>query len=173
MRIHHIYRPAVALCVLLWASAALAQSSLPPNLHLPSLYREVVESIAGRSATFREQLVRIAAEPRVTINLVFVPRIIGARAKTRMVVHIDELDAHIEVAYLENIVELIAHEFEHVIEQMEGMNFAVMSDAGDPGISSSVSASGDNVFETKRAARAGVSVAREVRASLRNENSHP
>jgi hypothetical protein len=53
-----------------------------------------------------------------------------------MVVHIDELDAHIEVAYLENIVELIAHEFEHVIEQMERMNFAVMSATGDPGTSS-------------------------------------
>ena len=168
MRIHHIHLPAIVLCILLWASAASAQSSLPPNLQLPSIYCELVASIAERSATFRQQLMRIASEPRLTIDLAFVPRIVGARAKTVMVRQTDGLDAHIEVDRLDDVVELIAHEIEHVIEQMDGVNLAAASAVGDVGIYS-VSASG-MVFETERAARVGLAVAHEVRASQRRGN---
>lgn len=165
MRIRHIHRAAIVLCIVLSTSSAFAQSSLPSNLQMAPMYRELVESMADRSATFRRQLTRIASEPGLTIDLEFVPRIIGARAETRMVRQVDRLDARIQVARLEDRIELIAHEIEHVIEQMDGVDLAAASAAGDIGIYS-VSGSG-KVFETDRAARIGLSVAQEVRASLR------
>lgn len=168
MRIPHIHRPAIVLCILSFASPAFAQFALPSNFDVPTMYRELVESMADRSPTFREQLRRIASEPGLIIDLDVVPRIVGARAVTRMVRQTDELTAHIEVARFENVVELIAHELEHVIEQIDRVDLTAGAARSDAEIYS-VSSSG-TVFETARAARAGVSVAQEVRVSSRRED---
>jgi hypothetical protein len=53
--------------------------------------------------------------------------------------------------------EIIAHEFEHVIEQIEGLNLRILSFFGGSGVVQT----GDGSFETRRAVVAGHSVARE------------
>jgi hypothetical protein len=167
MRIPHIHRPAIVLCILSFTSPAFAQLALPSNFDVPTMYRELVESMADRSPTFRGQLQRIAAAPGLTIDLEVVPHIVGARAATRMVRQIDGLDARIQVARFDNVVELIAHEIEHVIEQIEGVDLAAGAGLPDAEIYS-VNASRMS-FETARAARAGLSVAQEVRDALQRE----
>ena len=155
---------AMLFCLSL-TSSVFAQTELPPNLHVADIYREFVQSIGDRSPTFEAQLRRIEAEPDVSVHLGIVPRVIGARAMTQMVRQNGTLIAWIEVARLDDVVELIAHELEHVIERIDGVNLAAGADAANSGIYL-VSKSG-MVFETERASRAGVTVAAEVRASAR------
>ena len=96
----------------------------------------------------------------MTVHVEIVQHIIGARAMTRMVRQIDGLTAWVEVARLDNVVELIAHELEHVIEQIDRVDLAG-SAAGVYSV-----AAGGMIFETERAKRVGLIVAQEVRASL-------
>ena len=168
MRIPHIHCPAIVLCILSLASPAFAQFALPSNLDVSPIYRDLVESMADRSPTFRRQLQRIADEPRLTIDLDVVPHIVGARAVTRMVRKADGLDARIEVSRFDDMVELIAHEIEHVIEQIDRVDLAAGAALPDAEVHA-VDSNG-MVFETARAARAGVTVSQEVRDAGRRRS---
>ncbi|MSO29622.1 MAG: hypothetical protein EXQ48_01580 [Acidobacteria bacterium] len=122
--------------------------------------------MARRSATFRRQLLRIAGEPGLTVDVQAIPatRILGARAVTRISRQsTGALAAHIELTRLDDIVELIAHEIEHVIEQIDGVDLAAYAALPDTGVHAI--AHDGKAFETVRATRVGVSVAQEVRAS--------
>jgi len=154
---------AVLACILSLHSPAYAQLALPAHFHVAPVYFEFVEAMAGHSPTFQAQLLRIATAPDVTVHLEIVPYVIGARARTRMMRETDGLTAWIEVARFDNVVELIAHEIEHVIEQIDGIDLAGGAGMAGSGIYS-VSSRGA-AFETARAARAGVTVAREVARS--------
>ena len=123
--------------------------------------------MAAESPTFRRQLIRIAAEPRLTVHVEVLPErsIPGARAVTRLVRRDGMLTARIEVSALDDVVELIAHEIEHVIEQIDGVDLATY--AGLPGTGVHTVGAGGIAFETVRASRIGENVAREVRASRR------
>ena len=162
MFVQHIRGLAIAISILALHSPAFAQSALPSNLRVAPMYRALVESMADRSPTFRRQLLRIANEPQLTIDLDVVLRIVGARAVTQMVRQADGLTARIQVTRLDDVVELIAHEIEHVIEQIDGVDLAAY--AGQPGTGVYTVAAGGMVFETVRATRMGVVVAQEVRA---------
>ena len=168
MRVPHGYRLAIGLFVTAFASPVSAQPGLPSNLHVEPIYLDLVESMANQSSTFDAQLRRIAAAPGVTVYVDIIPRVIGARARTRMVRQGDGLTAWMEVARFDDVVELIAHEIEHVIEQVERVDLATGAGVPRAGIHS-VSLDGAT-FETARAALAGVTVAREVRSS-RNATS--
>jgi hypothetical protein len=160
MVMRHIHLLAVVLCIFSFRSPAFAQLALPSNLHVAPMYRGMVESMADRSPTFQGQLRRIGAAHGVTVHLEIVQHIIGARASTRMVRQIDGLTARIEVDRFDNVVELIAHEIEHVIEQIDGVDLAENA-AGIYSV-----AAGGMIFETERAKRVGLTVAQEVRASI-------
>jgi hypothetical protein len=134
------------------------------------MYREFVQTIAGHSPTFDAQLMRIAATPGLAVHVEIVPRVVGARARTRMVREADKLTAWVEVARLENVIEMIAHEIEHVIEQIERIDLAGRAAVAGSGIYSvSLDAT---TFETARAARAGVTVAREVAGSKKQDPAY-
>jgi hypothetical protein len=118
------------------------------------------------SATFRRQCLRIAAEPRLTIRLQHTTAsgTHGARAITHIVRQSGGLmSANIDIGPLENEVELIAHELEHVIEQLDEVDLASLASLPDTGVS--VLEAGGVVFETARAVRVGLQVAREVRTA--------
>jgi hypothetical protein len=55
--------------------------------------------------------------------------------------------------------ELVAHELEHVLEQMEGVNLAALARSG----SGAVKRRPDGAYETARALNAGLAVAAELR----------
>ncbi|HUP40558.1 MAG TPA: hypothetical protein VM115_10595 [Vicinamibacterales bacterium] len=170
MVVRHITVLGVALCILVLRSPAFAQLALPSNLHVAPMYQNFVASMADRSATFDAQLQCIASAEGVTVYLEVVPHVIGARARTRMVRDLDELTAWIEVDRLENLVELIAHEIEHVLEQIERISLTEGARMAETGIYS-VSVDG-TAFETARATRAGVRVAREVARSQEQDPAY-
>ena len=64
-------------------------------------------------------------------------------------------------------VELIAHEMEHVIEQLDEIDLPSLADLPDTGVHHTLSAG--VTFETSRAAQTGLRVAREVRESRQGD----
>jgi hypothetical protein len=143
-------------------SAPIEHVALPSNLTSPPVYRRVLESMMRASPTFRRQCQRIANDPRVSVQLQLAPSrwTVQARAVTRITRHRGgRLTAIVEIVPLENHVELIAHEFEHVIEQLDEIDLAAKALLGGSGVRL-YSAQG-TVFETTRATQVGLRVAKE------------
>lgn len=140
------------------------QLALPPNLMVSALYRPLVEAMLRDSHTFRRQCVRIAAEPRLTVHLSVSP---PPRRSTHRATTVLTRNAHghltavVDIGPFEDTQELIAHEFEHIIEQLDGVDLAARARFPSTG----VSALGHRaaVFETTRAQRVGLKVVSELR----------
>ena len=139
------------------------QLALPANLIVPRLYQPLVEAMLRDSPTFRRQCVRIAADPGLTVHLTMnaPPRRFDQRAITRITRHATGLTAIVEIGALDDTQELIAHEFEHIIEQLDGVDLAARARLSHTG----VSALGHRaaIFETTRAQRMGRKVVSELR----------
>jgi hypothetical protein len=67
--------------------------------------------------------------------------------------------AFVEVPLVNSRIELIAHELEHVIEQLDEADLAAVASRRNSGVKKLVG----GVFETVRASRIGLTVAAEVR----------
>jgi hypothetical protein len=146
------------------SSSALERVSLPPNLVVPAMYRPLLETMLRDSPTFRRQCVRIAAEPGLTVHLTATPppRRFDHRAMTRLTRDGQgHLTAGVNIGAFEDTPELIAHEFEHIIEQLDGVDLAARAAIAHTG----VVAIGHRgaVFETIRAQRVGARVVSELR----------
>jgi hypothetical protein len=140
------------------------QLALPPNLVVSALYRPLVEAMLRDSPTFRRQCVRIAAEPELTVHLSFSPppRRWSHRAMTRLTRNAQgHLTAVIAIGPFEDKQELIAHEFEHVIEQLDGVDLAARAAWPHTGVTP-IGHRGA-VYETTRAQRVGLKVVSELR----------
>jgi hypothetical protein len=116
-----------------------------------------------QSPTFRRQCVRIAGEPLLTVHLAMTKPSSGSdvRATTRMTRNErGQLSAAIQITPLHDVEELIAHEFEHIIEQLDGVDLAAHAAQRNTG----VTAVGQrrDIFETMRAKRAGLKVVAEL-----------
>ena len=140
------------------------QLAPPPNLVVTAMYRPLVEAMLRDSPTFRRQCVRIAAEPALTVQLAVnpPPRRSDRRATTRLTREANgHLTAVVDIEPFEDTQELIAHEFEHIIEQLDGVNLAARAALPNTG----VTAFGhrNTTFETTRAQRMGLKVVSEIR----------
>jgi len=145
------------------ASAIPIGGDIPPNMHVSAIYRPLVVKMLSRSPTFRRQMLRIAAATQLSVALQPARPSThqGLRATTQFSRKNEEtLSANIEIVQMKDDVELIAHELEHVIEQLDGVDLAATLRRPDSG----VYATGDSgdLFETTRAKRIGLQVAREV-----------
>jgi hypothetical protein len=139
------------------------QAAIPSNLQITPLYRELVERMIRRSPTFRRQLLRIAGVPQLTVQLQTVVRswTREARATTEFVRKVDgRFIARVEISAMDNDVELIAHELEHVIEQLDEIDLAAKAAQPNSGVRRSTTSG--TLFETTRAAHIGLQVAQEV-----------
>ena len=114
------------------------QLALPANLIVARLYEPLVEAMLRDSPTFRRQCVRIAAEAGLTVHLSVnpPPRRFDRRATTRMTQHALGLTAIVEIGALDDTQELIAHELEHVIEQLDGVDLAARARLANTGVKS-------------------------------------
>jgi hypothetical protein len=115
------------------------------------------------SPTFRRQMLRIAAAHQLVVYLKMTapmwPK--SVRATTQFVRGGNGLlAAIIEITPLDNDVELIAHELEHVIEQLDDIDLRARARQPNSGVHATMG--GGAVFETIRATRVGQQVAREV-----------
>jgi hypothetical protein len=146
------------------SEAVPTQLEPPENLIVPAMYQPLVDSMLRGSPTFRRQCMRIAAEPMLTVRLAITQWF--ARSDLRATTDVrrnasGQLTATIEISARHDVEELIAHELEHVIEQLDGIDLHARAKRPRTGVS--VVSSGAEVFETVRAHRAGLKVVSELR----------
>jgi hypothetical protein len=148
-------------------SASYEGACLAGNLEVTPLYETVVATMLERSPTFRRQCARIAQATHLTVELRNEARAARSTAAWTTIVrrpHDRRLHAIIRLTPSVSSVELIAHEIEHVIEQLDGVNLRHKASLRASGVQ--VCACGDDqMFETRRAIAVGRQVAREVQDS--------
>ena len=133
----------------------------PPNLIVPSSFRPTIETMLERSPMFRRQGLRLAAAPHLSVVVRMLhPLTGGPRARTQIRTASDNrVTAAVEINPSGDFVELIAHELEHIIEQLDGIDLAAKAAVARSGVRTCVGG-----FETSRAVRIGAVVAQETRA---------
>jgi hypothetical protein len=130
------------------------------------LHEELV-ALLESSATFQAQCTRLAAAPWVRIQVRLAPILVNARARTTIVRYeAGALNAVVEIGFGEDYRELLAHEFEHVLEQLDRIDLRKELERGAACVGE------DGAFETRRAWSAGVRVAREVRSASASHPKH-
>jgi len=138
------------------------------NLHIDEPLRPVVARMLERSPTFRRQWDAIARGDRVHVAVFLTagPLDGTCRAKTTMRKYSSGLlFAIVLIPPHGDYPELVAHEFEHVLEQIEGVDLAALARSG----SSRVKRRADGAYETARARDAGLAVAAELRPKMSAE----
>lgn len=163
---------AVRVCVVVLSSlvlvpcAAVAQQAqdqrrcadaIPANVEARMFVGDL-RALLRLSDTFRAQCERLAADPRLRVRLSVVSTVEGGgRAQTTFRRYrTGTLVADVDVLFGANYRELIAHEFEHIIEQLDGVDLRREAAGGRAW---EVAA---GVFETRRASLAGAVVLRET-----------
>jgi hypothetical protein len=134
----------------------------------PARAREFADGIED----FRCHCSKIAAAPRLRMSVDIATAPIGplTRARARASRYDSGLlVVQTEIPAVSEYVELIVHEFEHVVEPIEGIDFRLTS-AG-----SQITQRADGTFETERARLAGLAATEEVygaRVVIRAANSN-
>jgi hypothetical protein len=133
----------------------------PTNLTVPSGYQTAIDQMLARSPMFRRQCLRLAGAPHLAVIVRMLhPHASGPRARTQIrQVDGSRLIAAVEINPLGDFMELLAHELEHIIEQLDGIDLAARASVARSGVWSCA----DGTFETSRAVRVGTLVASEVR----------
>jgi len=149
--------------------SARGTMSVPGNVEIPGNLRSTVAAMLRYSPTFRRQCARIgrAADLEVVVQRGLLAASAKEGAVTRMVRGTKGgIEADVLIDALGDTVLLIAHEFEHIIEQLDGVDLAAMAARSATGVSAR---SDDGQYETERAVAAGQRVAQEVRDGQRRE----
>jgi hypothetical protein len=140
---------------------AVESSSILPIALNAGAYRSLVEEMLRRSPTFRRQCQRLAT-PRLHAVVLKGEMLRGPRAVTQILTTAaGRLHAIVRLGPLDNDVELIAHEIEHVIEQLDGVDLRIKASLPNTGVHACDSQ--ERTFETLRAIRIGLKVAEEFR----------
>ena len=136
----------------------------PCNVVVPGALRSVLVVMWERSTTFRVQCARISAEPGVVVRLHIVTSLTQSRGRAASRVARDPAGTLAADVYLAiriapaNIVELIAHELEHIVEQLDGLELEALARRAP----ATVWQSAPGAFETVRAIRVGQRIAADV-----------
>ena len=134
-------------------------AAIPPNIHLTANARAAFVQSMDVSTTVRRQaaVIRDAVHVQVVIR-VTMPRTSGSRAQTTMVKRFGgTMLAEVEIPAGSEFAELVAHEFEHILEQIEGLDLSAL--VRDP--TAGVDEVQPGVYETRRAATAERAVRHE------------
>jgi hypothetical protein len=137
---------------------------LPINLTVPNSLRPVLERMIRRSPTFRHQIEMLARRPGVRVNVSYGGIRDGRGYHALSTVRRHQWGAMVVQTTLyvpSDVVEVMAHEMEHICEQIEGVDLRALAAARNAGV---ISFSGH--YETMRAIRVGQQVAREVRGDI-------
>ena len=138
------------------ADEAICIAKLPSNIDAGMFGSEILE-ILSRSETFRRQCLRIAAVPFLRIRVGISPHLSADYRAFTLLARYDAgaLRADVTLVFAENYVELLGHEFEHVLEQIDGVNLRADAARGHARVLP------DGAYETRRATEAGLQVLRE------------
>jgi hypothetical protein len=134
----------------------------PANLQPEGRLQRVMERMWEHSPTFRRQCARLAQTSLpVTLRIRWFDRQ-PFRALSRIEAEdgrLKQADVQINARHSFSTVELIAHELEHLIEIVDGVDLALQVKRGV------ATRTGPRCFETQRADEVGKRVAREVQRS--------
>jgi hypothetical protein len=133
---------------------------LPSNLKVPAKLQSVLEEVLRRSPTFRRQVQELRHTPHVRMTLSYGNLSIWhvLRAESRISKYEwGSLAVDTRLYTVENVIEVIAHELEHVCEQIEGIDVRVLAHQRHSGV---YDVGGH--YETHRAVLAGRQVAKEA-----------
>jgi hypothetical protein len=139
-------------------------TTLSFNLIVTDIYRSVVQQMLERSPTFRRQCARIAANPQLLVLIESEPpsSVLAPMAMTRISRYeYGRVRAVVRVSVSGRVPELIAHELEHVLEQLDGVDLHVKSRLPASGVHA-CNCGDTAAFETARAEITGLRVAREI-----------
>src|SRR5262245_43840434 len=139
----------------------LPEPALGENIRVAFPLRPCVSTMLSRSGTFRRTYDAIASRDDVRVSLALEPQ---RNRRTRAVTNVRSFAGGKRVADIRlhttvDVIELIAHEMEHVREQIEGTNLSLLSVA-----TTDVHRVGQ-AFETRRGIETGLQVAEEVGSS--------
>ena len=137
---------------------------LPSNVVLSPDYADAVEAMLRSSPTFRAQCTRIARATQLHVTVrksVLAPPQSAITRLTRQ--NNGGLDAEVEIGPFGDATMLIAHEFEHIIEQLDGVDLSSMSVRPGTGVRTDPKT---GQFETERAIAIGQRVAREAARAM-------
>lgn len=132
---------------------------LPANVDLPCDLERTIRRIYERSPTFRAQCERIAAADNVRISMridTAIPH--HCRAFTVVERRHGQIRADVHLPPSSDLAELLAHEFEHLLEQIEGLDLRKLARVKGSGVREVEY----ELFETDRAQAAGRVVAAEA-----------
>jgi hypothetical protein len=138
--------------------------ALPPNLIFPPTFQQVVDTMLRSSPTFRRQCVRIANAPHTTVVLSWYRQTSNELGRARTVMTRTSTGrriATVAILPIDDHVELIAHELEHVIEQLDEVDLRALAGLRSSGVQRCQGR--EEAYETVRAIRAGRAAAAEVR----------
>ena len=152
----------IVIAIIGVASSAHAQTaeSFLSTLNVPAMFSRDVTDMYNQSATFRAQCDRLARAQNFRVSIQADPNIpLSCRAYTIIRRRRGMLCAEVPLPVSRAFAELIAHEFEHIIEQLEHVDLHKLSMVRGSG----VSRVGFDLFETDRAQLAGTIVVQELR----------
>lgn len=132
---------------------------LPPDSRIPKTVGVLVERMLRASPTFRRQWVRLAAA-RVRLHVTLDHERIVDGSSARSLIDGQSLHVRMQLRGADRrLPEHLAHEIEHVLEHLDGVDLAEAAARGVRGVTHA----GRSAFETRRARVIGRRVAAEVR----------
>jgi hypothetical protein len=139
--------------------------SIPANLHVSQDLQARFNAMVAASPTFRSQCRRLAQQTDLYVRLVTDMRLADGPIRARSVIrHVRSgaVVAFVSIGASPDPAEWLAHEIEHVIEQLEGVKLQALAARN-----MRVWRTSRDTFETDRAIRAGRAVLDEVRSAER------
>jgi hypothetical protein len=142
---------------------ALACADLQPSIQVDDFFKSVVVNVLAASPTFSRQCERIAALPMVRVSILALPQEEQSCCRARTTIRrysSGALIAWVEIPSLGTALEyaeLLGHEFEHILEQIDLVDLEAQADQG-----AGAKRVEDGAYETDRAQRAGEAVAKEA-----------
>jgi hypothetical protein len=135
--------------------------ALPCQLVAHEPFRPLLDQLWARSVTFRAQCRRLAGARAVVLLHTASAKETPWTAESRIgVLSNGRVMARVRVRAGRESVEVLAHELEHVIEQIDGVQLFL--DVSRPGSGTTLAG---GAFETRRATDAGRRAAKEVQAA--------
>ena len=133
----------------------------PPNIVVDAELKPFLRLMLSRSATFRRQFREISRARQLRVKVFYTSQPTACRCRASSIIQkfVDGA-IHINVfLYPPRVLdpELVAHEFEHALEQAEGLDLKTFAGVR----CSRVKLRADGSYETERAKRAGGKVADE------------
>lgn len=151
--------PQVAQVYVAARSAAFDISEPANNLTVTPVYQPLIDRMRTRSPTFRRQWARIAAARHLSIVIRSEgPPNDRSGALTQIRHQGGRIEALVQVGLSRRSAELIGHELEHIIEQLDGIDLQVKSRLPASGVRRVWDL---GAYETTRAIATGLRVARE------------